>query len=357
MNTRNLKIIIVVLILVFGGISAHFFYEKMPTENISQPPLVTEKTNNEVIIDPASLVVPNIHTPLNSVNIPNKPITKNDKSDILKGMRITFNEDFNSLSLYRDINGDVICGPGGLGIWQTVYHFCSRTIPTNNEAEVYIDQNFLDYMNSKSVEQSVAKIPFSIKDGVLAITASPSDSIIRGSVGSWAKYTSGLLTTQFSFSQKYGYFEIRAKMPVGKGLWPAFWLLPIDKSWPPEIDVMEAFGGKNDKGEGGATSIHYATHAKDKSKSCGSWYDTKTDITKDFHTYGVNWQPDGITYYFDGVPYVSCNPNTEANQPFYMLVNLAVGGDGSWPGVPDASNVWPARMYVDYIRAYQNLER
>ena len=212
-------------------------------------------------------------------------------------------------------------------------------------------------MNSKLTVKSATKIPFSVQNGVLTITASFSDSIIQKSVGSWAKYTSGLLTTQFSFSQQYGYFEMRAKMPKGKGLWPAFWLLPIDKSWPPEIDVMEAFGGKNSKGEGGVRAIHYATHSKDKTKSCGEWKDVNVDMTQNFHTYGVNWQPDGITYFFDGEPHATCNPNFEANQLFYILVNLAVGGEGSWPGVPSIDSVWPAYMSVDYIRGYESVGR
>jgi len=85
---------------------------------------------------------------------------------------------------------------------------------------------------------------------------------------------------------------------------------------------------------------------------CGDWHDTGTDVTADFHTYGVDWEPDLITYYFDGKPYATCPANADANKPMYMLVNLAVGGAGSWPGTPDATNAWPAFLQVDYVRAY-----
>ena len=147
---------------------------------------------------------------------------------------------------------------------------------------------------------------------------------------------------------------MRAKLPVGKGLWPAFWLLPADKQWPPEIDAMEAFGSINPKAEGGVTMVHYQSILTDQTKSCGGWHDAKLDVTNDFHTYGVDLEPNGITYYFDGTPYASCPANPEANQPFYMLVDLAVGSPQSWPGSPDASNNWPQFLQVDYVRAYQN---
>ena len=70
-------------------------------------------------------------------------------------------------------------------------------------------------------------------------------------------------------------------------------------------------------------------------------------------TYGVNWQKDKITYFFDGVAYASCPGNPDANQPFYLLINLAVGSDAAWPGSPDTTTLWPAYMHVDYVRAYK----
>ena len=101
--------------------------------------------------------------------------------------------------------------------------------------------------------------------------------------------------------------------------------------------------------------IHYASHALVSAQNCGGWYNVGTDITAGFHTYGVDVEPTGITYFFDGRPYASCPGNAAADKPMYMLINLAVGGPGSWPGTPNASNVWPAVMQIDYVRAYQRI--
>ncbi len=274
-------------------------------------------------------------------------------AQVIASMRLTFEENFNTLSRYLDKNGNITCEAGGTGIWQSVYHFCSRTNPSNYENEIYVDPNFIDHLNRTSKSSTTATNPTTVANGILTIEAKPSDDLIKNAAGPWAKYTSGFLTTQFSFAQQYGYFEMRAQVPAGEGLWPAFWLLPVDKSWPPEIDVMESFGGYNARNEGGLTQIHFASHTVKKGNLCGDWYDTGVDITKGFHTYGVNWQKDSITYYFDGKAYGTCPGNPDANQPFYLLINLAVGSDQSWPGSPDATTVWPAYMYVDYVRAYQ----
>ncbi|MDB5204332.1 MAG: glycoside hydrolase family 16 [Candidatus Taylorbacteria bacterium] len=287
--------------------------------------------------------------------------TKNDipltpQEQLISGMQLTFNDDFDTFKQYLDPNGDETCGTDGAGVWQTLYYNCTRTTASNNEAQIYIDRTFIKYFNEHTSPNlpTTSKFPFSISDGVLRIEATPSDTVIQSGIGPWAKYTSGMITTQHYFSQQYGYFEIRAKLPKGKGLWPAFWLLPVDTSWPPEIDAMEAFGDTNSvNGEGGEAMIHYASHFNPNNSICGAWHDTGTDVTADFHTYGVDWEPESITYYFDGQPYANCPHNADADKPFYILVNLAVGGEGSWPGTPDATNIWPAYLEIDYVRAYQ----
>lgn len=316
----------------------YFFY----LSNQKSYPLVLQP-----IATTSTEIIPAATTPVNTQG------TRTTAASVIAGMHLTFEDNFNTLNRYLDTKGNITCEPGGIGTWQTVYHFCSRTIPSNYEAEIYTDQNFLDYLHQSTGNTTAATSPFTLKNGTLSIEAKPADAAITKAAGPWAKYTSGLITTQFSFAQQYGYFEMRAQMPAGSGLWPAFWLLPVDKSWPPEIDVMEAFGDKNSKGEGGRTAIHYASHTVQKSGLCGEWHDVGVDITKGFHTYGVNWQKDTITYFFDGVAYATCPGNPDANQPFYLLVNLAVGSTASWPGSPNASNVWPAYMNVDYVRAYQ----
>lgn len=99
--------------------------------------------------------------------------------------------------------------------------------------------------------------------------------------------------------------------------------------------------------------IHYGSHALVANQSCGGWYNVGVDITAAFHTYGVDIEPTGITYFFDGKPYATCPANSATDKKFYMIINLAVGASGAWPSAPDAANVWPANLYVDYVRAYQ----
>ncbi len=184
-------------------------------------------------------------------------------SGFLGKMTMTFDDEFNTFSRYVDAHGNVTCNPGGTGTWQTVYYFCSRTNPGNDEAEVYTDPSFLAYLKNEplSTAENDPDNPFSVTDGILSIKAAPSSQQVLSAVGSWAKYTSGMITTQFSFSQTYGYFEMRAELPAGDGLWPAFWLLPVSQAWPPEIDALEAFGGPNPQGDGGLTLIHYGSHS------------------------------------------------------------------------------------------------
>jgi beta-glucanase (GH16 family) len=156
-------------------------------------------------------------------------------------------------------------------------------------------------------------------------------------------YTSGMITSFHSFSQTYGYFEMKAKLPAGQGLWPAFWLLPTDLSWPPEIDIMEVIGSTPNQLE---TSVHY--------DAGGHQMKNNTTIlegmTTGFHTYGVDWQRDKIAWYFDGSKVYEVATPAGMDKPMYMLANLAVGGE--WPGSPDGTTSFPATLQIDYIRAY-----
>lgn len=195
-----------------------------------------------------------------------------------------------------------------------------------------------------------------VEDGMLKITA------IQESFEG-AGYTSARLLTQGLFSQQYGRFEARMKLPFGKGMWPAFWLLGdnIDEiGWPfcGEIDVIENGGSK-------PTIISSAVH--------GPGYNAGNAITKkyefeqsrvdsEFHIYGIEWGPGYINYYVDDVLYNQITrDNLEEegiersewvfdNGPFFMILNLAVGG--SFDGNPNADTVFPQTMYVDYVRVY-----
>jgi len=145
---------------------------------------------------------------------------------------------------------------------------------------------------------------------------------------------------------QYGYFEMRARLPRGRGLWPAFWLANENMAWPPEIDVVEMLGNA-------PTMIYFSTHYKLNGKNVSRTESFRVaDTSADFHTYGVDWQPSSIVYYFDGKPVALYPTPADMTSPMYMIASFAVGGPSSWPGSPDSSTEFPAHMYIDYIRAY-----
>jgi beta-glucanase (GH16 family) len=206
----------------------------------------------------------------------------------------------------------------GSAVWQTRFHDGTRTLSNNHEAEYYADAG-----------------PFSLQNGTLAITARPATGLPLG-----LSYSSGLLTTQQSFHQTYGYFAICAQLPRGVGFWPAFWLLPADGRWPPEIDVMEMLGDD-------PTHYYASVHADGVNEV------TKLpapDLTAGFHVYAVSWRPDEIRFYLDGVPVHDIVTPPDMHVPMYLLVNLAVGGPGSWPGAATGET---GVYHIAWVRAWQ----
>src|SRR4051812_33808662 len=192
----------------------------------------------------------------------------------LTGFRLTYDDEFNSFQ----------SSPNGSSGYQTTFYFGGRSLPSNGEQEYYSDS-------------TVGVNPFALSNGQLTITAAPGSN----PDGLW--YNSGLITTEGMFTQTYGYFEIRADLPSGQGMWPAFWLLPADKSWPPEIDVLEAFGQDNGRGEGGSGEVHVGAITSNwASGGGGDWVAMPNGANNQtgYHTYGVNWQPDHVTWYIDG---------------------------------------------------------
>ncbi len=159
-----------------------------------------------------------------------------------------------------------------------------------------------------------------------------------------------------NFSQQYGLFEVRMKIPPGQGLWPAFWMLGNSNDWPNcgEIDVMEAIGSTPNTVYGSAHGPGFTGAA------VSNWYFLSTaPLSADYHVYAVNWQPGRIDYYFDNIWYATVTPASLPagatwvfdNQPMFMILNLAVGG--SWPGSPDNTTPFPADLLVDYVRVYR----
>lgn len=209
----------------------------------------------------------------------------------------------------------------------------------NNELQYYTDR-------SENVK---------VENGNLVITA-----LRENYMG--ASYTSARVLTKGKYQTKYGRFEARIKLPWGKGLWPAFWLLGDDNNgsvvWPQigEIDIMEYRGQE-------PTITHGTIHGPGYS---GSNAVTKSyELTNDrfdtgFHVFGVEWGPNFINYYVDDVLYNQITPNdipagTEwvfNNNEFYIILNVAVGGNFVGTA-PDSNTVFPQTMEVDYVRVYQ----
>lgn len=197
-----------------------------------------------------------------------------------------------------------------------------------------------------------------IEDGILKITAIKDGTDAEGKKH---KFTSARMVTKGKFSWKYGRFEARIKMPIGQGVWPAFWLMPQDAvygGWASsgELDIVEMIGKSPDTAYG---TIHYGdkwpknVHTGDKIVlPSGTLHD-------DFHVYAVEWQEGVIRWYFDGQLYETQTKwYTKAapfpapfDQNFFILLNFAVGG--AWPGKPSPSTVFPQSMDVDYVRVYQ----
>lgn len=169
-------------------------------------------------------------------------------------------------------------------------------------------------------------------------------------------YTSARLKTQGKYSFKYGYIEMRAILPVGQGIWPAFWMMGNDGSWPAcgEIDIMEKIGGTSRENTVHGT-VHWGTSNPYNHMQYGLYTILNEDLSAGFHTYAVEWTENYIKWFVDDKQYCEIDIRGEQfsmfKQEFYILINLAVGGD--WPGSPDADTVFPQQYIIDYIRVYQ----
>ena len=164
-------------------------------------------------------------------------------------------------------------------------------------------------------------------------------------------FLSGIITSYDSFRFLYGRVEARARMPAGKGLWAAFWLLNgyyhQDQPEDPEIDIIEAIGDTTTTGN---FAYHYGDGV-DRFSSEGQA--VIADFSADFHTYGVEWTPGRIIWTVDGRETHRVEGDKVSSEQMYLLANLAVGGD--FPGSPDETTRFPATYEIDYIRVYQRL--
>lgn len=198
----------------------------------------------------------------------------------------------------------------------------------NNEKQIYTEKNH------------------TVKNGILIITAQKIDST----------YTSTKITTKGKKEFLYGRIEARAKLPVGTGIWPAFWMLGANINqvgWPKcgEIDILEYVGKE-------PNTIFTSLHTQD---SFGNTINTKKtifpDIEEGFHIYTIDWTKDKIEFLVDNISVYIFNPTVKNentwpfNKPFYIIVNLAVGGNFGGPKVDNT--IFPQKFEIDYIKVFQ----
>jgi beta-glucanase (GH16 family) len=208
----------------------------------------------------------------------------------------------------------------------------------NNELQYYTDRDTNSY----------------IENGYLVIQA------LKENYSSW-NYTSARLKTQGKVFFKYGKILARMKLPYSQGIWPAFWMMGENISsvgWPAcgETDIMELIGGENRDNTVYGTA-HWAD-ANGQHAQYGNSYTLSSGIFADnFHLFSVIWDEQSIKWYVDNHLYneldITSATLSEFHNNFFILLNIAVGG--VWPGYPDSTTVFPQKMYVDYIRVYQDM--
>jgi beta-glucanase (GH16 family) len=255
-------------------------------------------------------------------------------NDLEATATLTFAEEFDKLTFWNGQSG-LDTRPGfATGSWADQGFTWTGTLDT---WYVQPTQNDLS-----------ARGVFHAQDGILTITAKQASE----TEGGGHPYVSGTLTTFHTFSQTYGYFEVRAMVDAKPGTLPAFWMLPTSGTWPPELDVMEVLGSRTSEI---ATTVH--TRNPGDTKVGDGHYRTGNvaevaDTSKAFHTYGVDWQRDTLVWYYDGVKIFETATPIDLHEPMYMIANLNVGGN--WEGYPASPEDFSAEFKIDYMRAYQN---
>lgn len=285
-------------------------------------------------------------------------------SPLGKKMALKFNDEFDAV---RDKDGKPYIDRSK---WETTFWQGSgeRTLKGNKEAQIYMDKDYGGPNGRVAPAQRINPFSFE-KPGVLTITATRVPDSLRADYGTVMErpFAAGLLTTDKTFTFKYGYVEGRFKLPPYRGSWPAFWMLGNDPSlgdpvkahaWPPEIDIFEFMGHWKTKFSGNVLAPK-----GEKNPWRLRYNETGKDLTKDFHTWAVEWNEEEIALLLDGEIWTRDKTPDSLRRPMYLLVNLAVGGKWfssemtnaktpaqAWE-VDDASMPW--KMECDYVRVYQ----
>jgi len=256
--------------------------------------------------------------------------------------------------------------------WQTTFWQGSsqRTLWGNNEAEYYTDKDYSGDWKLMPDQDGVLN-PFSFETpGVLTIDATkvPQELWKKYYMGEERCFSSGLLISDHRFNFQYGYITGRFKLPNNRGAWPAFWLLGDDPTgakdqgaahhWGPEVDIFEFFGHRPTKHSAGIIGVK-----GEKLPWRFGFNEVGYDITKDFHTWGLEWNADNMIFTFDGQVWEKTVTPESFKHPMYLLINLAVGGrwysqEMGQLGTPYKpwevdETTMPWKMECNYVRVYQ----
>lgn len=297
------------------------------------------------------------------------PAPKTITSPLGKQMVLKFHDEFDGV---KDRDGRLYIDRAK---WETTFWQGGneRTLYANREAQLYLDKDYAGPRGKVPTAQRVNPFSFD-KPGILSISATSVPESLWADYGmkTERRYASGLLTTDKTFTFKYGYVEGRFKLPPNHGAWPAFWLLGNDPSlgdpvkahaWPPEIDILEFMGHWRTK-HSGAVLVPKNKPEEKVNPWTLRYNDVGVDLTKDFHTWAFEWNEDELAFLFDGKIWLRGKTPPSLRRPMYLLLNLAVGG--KWyseemsarlgkpvnPWDVDAASM-PWRMECDYIRVYQ----
>lgn len=255
-------------------------------------------------------------------------------------VQLLFADEFDNTDVSR-LNEQAVGATPGAPAWRSRYRHPRKDV-INQEKQIYVDPQF-----AGTASAALGIQPFSIRNSVLTIKAERADPV-RVSPFIWNyAYTSGCITTELTHRQTFGYFEMRARLPVGRGFWPAFWLLPKREAWPPEIDIVEASGARPD------SVFHNVIEAGTKrSDSNSGWLRLPPAGADGFRIFGCEWTAARIAFFVDGQQTFEYR-NHGLNEDMYLLANLALGShDPSWIPNPDSSTPFPGEFQIDYIRAY-----
>jgi beta-glucanase (GH16 family) len=241
--------------------------------------------------------------------------TKHKRTPPGPGWKMAFHDDFTGKKL--NTHQWAYCWP----------YMPSNTCTNDQEAEFYRPANV------------------KVANGSLQLTAKKQKVVENG----WPTryYTSGMVTSAGHFDFRYGYAEARMKIPPGIGFWTAFWLQPTDHSWPPEIDVMEHLGQK-------PTVSGMAYHWTDKKgqHTYNHWLNSAPlDYERGWHSYGLDWEKGGISWYIDGKLKMKFT-GTTTTKKMWLNFNFAVSSDPKW-GVPGKTTHFPSTVQVDWVRVWR----